>query len=85
MEAISQERYWYARKSTKESNQNDTKLRNISYELCLNECGLTTPETSRLRGNEIEVFKILNAYENIDINNFFSVKEERRTRGHEVT
>jgi hypothetical protein len=25
MEAISQEGYWYARKSTKESNQNDTK------------------------------------------------------------
>ena len=61
------------------------KLRNISYELCLKECGLTTPETSRLRGNEVEVFKILNAYENIDINNCFSVKEERRTRGYEVT
>ena len=29
--------------------------------------------------------KILNGYENIDRNNFFSAKEERRPRGHEVT
>ena len=29
------------------------------------ECGLTTLETRRLRGDEIEVFKILNGYENI--------------------
>ena len=61
------------------------KLRNISYEMLLKECGLTTLETSRLRGDQIEVFKILNGYENIDRNIFFTVKEERRTRGHGVT
>ena len=33
----------------------------------------------------MEVFKILNGYENIDSNIFFSVKDERRTRGHGVT
>ena len=60
------------------------KLRNISYEMRLKECGLTTLETRRLR-DQIEVFKILNGYENIDRNIFFSVKEERRTRGHGVT
>ena len=43
------------------------KLRNISYEICLKECGLTTLETRRLR-DQIEVFKILNGYENIDRN-----------------
>ena len=42
------------------------KLRNISYEMRLKECGLTTLETRRLRGDQIEVFKILNGYENID-------------------
>ena len=47
----------------------------------LKECGLTTLETRRLKGDQTEVFKILNGYENI----FFSVKEERRTRGHGVT
>ena len=43
----------------------------------LKECGLTTLETRRLRGDQIEVFKILNGYENIDRNIFF--------RGHGVT
>ena len=61
------------------------KLRNISYEMRLKECSLTTLETRRLRGDQIEVFKILNGYETIDRNMFFSVKEERRTRGHGVT
>ena len=53
--------------------------------MCLKECGLTTLETRRLRGDQIEVFKILNGYENINRNIFFSSKEERRTRGHGVT
>ena len=60
------------------------KLRNISYEMRLKECGLTTLETRRLRGDQI-VFKILNGYEHIDRNLFFTVKEGRRTRGHGVT
>ena len=50
----------------------------------LKECGLTTLETRRLR-DQIEVFKILNGYENIDRNICFTVNEERRTRGHGVT
>ena len=60
------------------------KLRNISYEMRLKECSLTTLETRRLRGDQIEVFKILNGYVNID-RIFFPGKEERRTRGHGVT
>ena len=61
------------------------KPRVISYEMHLTECGLTTQETTKLRGNQIEVFKILNGYDNIDRNIYFSVKEERMTRGHGVT
>ena len=45
------------------------KLRNISYEMRLKECGLTTLETRRLR-DQIEVFKILNGYKHIDRNMF---------------
>ena len=60
------------------------KLRNISYEMRLKECGLTTLETRILRGDQIEVFKILNGYENID-RNIFSQSRKRRTRGHGVT
>ena len=37
-----------------------------------------------MQGDQIEVFKILNGYENINII-FFSVKEKRRTIGHGIT
>ena len=60
------------------------KLRNISYEMHLKEYGLTMLETRRLTGDQIEVFKILNRYENSNRNICFSVKEERRIRGHGV-
>ena len=42
------------------------------------ECGLTTLETRRLRGDQIEVLKILDGNENIDINIFSrSMKRDR--------
>ena len=61
------------------------ELRDLSYEERLKECGLATLETKRLRGDQIEVFRILNGYENIDRNMFFLLKKDSRTRGHEVT
>ena len=49
------------------------RLRDLRYEERQKECGPTTLETRRLRGgDQIEVFKILNGYENIDSNIFFS-------------
>ena len=51
------------------------KFRNISYEMRLKQCGLTTLEPRRLRRDQTEVFNILNGLENIDINISFSVKE----------
>ena len=43
-------------------------LRDLRYEERLKECGLTTLEMQRLRGDQIKVFTILNGYENIDSN-----------------
>jgi len=58
------------------------ELKDLSYESRLIKCGLTTLETRRLRGDQIEVFKILNGYEDIDRNILFKLKEGSRTRGH---
>ena len=61
------------------------ELRDLSYESRLLQCGLTTLEARRLRGDQIEVFKIVNGYEDVDRNMFFKLKEGSRTRGHKAT
>ena len=50
---------------------------------------MTMLETRRLRGDQIEVFKILNGYENIyslfRIFFFFEIRQSKITRGHNFT
>ena len=41
------------------------EMRDLSYQSRLLQCGLTTLETRRLRGDQIEVFKIVNGYEDV--------------------
>ena len=60
-------------------------LRDLRYEERLKECRMTTLEMQRLRGDQIEVFKILNGYENIDSNILFEIKESKITRGHKTS
>ena len=38
----------------------------------------------RLRGDQIDVFKIVNGYEDVDRNMFLKLKEGSRTRGHKA-
>ena len=40
---------------------------------------------AKIKWDQIEVFKILNGYENIDCNLFFEIKESKITRGHNFT
>ena len=47
-------------------------LRDLRYEERLKECGLTILDRRRLRGDQIEVFKILTGYGNVDSNICFS-------------
>ena len=60
------------------------ELRDLSYESRLFQCGLTTLQTRRLRGDQIKVFKIVNDYEDVDMIMFFKLKEGSRTRGHKA-
>ena len=60
------------------------ELRDLTYESRLLQCGLTKLENRRLRGDQIEVFKIVNGYEDVDRNMFFKLKEGSITRGHKA-
>ena len=40
---------------------------------------------AKIKGDQIEVFNILNGYGNIDSNLFFEIKESKITRGHNFT
>ena len=44
------------------------------------------PRNTKIKGDQIEVFNILNGYENIDSNIFFlEINESKITRGHNYT
>ena len=47
------------------------ELRTLSYEVRVQQCKLTTLETRRVRGDQIEVFKITHGIEGLDSGMFF--------------
>ena len=73
-----------ARKIQRRATKIIPELRHLIYESCLLQCGLTTLETRRLRGDQIEVFKIVNYYQDVGRNMFFKLEESSRTRGHKA-
>ena len=62
----------------------ELRVLRLSCESRLLQYSLTALETRRLRGDQIEVFKIVNGYEDVDRNMFFKLKEGSRTRGHKA-
>ena len=58
---------------------------NLPYKERLKELKLTTLEDRRIRGDLIEVFKIVNGLEGLNYEQFFSVRRYRGLRGHPFT
>jgi ribonucleases P/MRP protein subunit RPP40 len=56
--------------------------KNLSYENRLHLTGLITLEKRRVRGDLIQVFKMIKGIDNIDYNKFFEISKSHRTRGH---
>ena len=60
-----------------------SEISQFSYEERLPQCRLTILETRRIRGDQIEVFKIMHGYEVLNkYICFFRIKNDSRTRGH---
>ena len=57
-------------------------LHNLSYAERLKECNLLSLEKRRLRGDLIEVFKLLKGLDKVDYRKFFQLNIGSRTRGH---
>ena len=51
-------------------------LKQLPYEDRLKQCGLTTLETRRIRGDQMKVFKIMHGYEDVDKEVFFKLKDK---------
>lgn len=58
------------------------ELCNLPYEERLLKLNLTTLENRRVRGDLIEVFKIIHGYENVQANIFFQNRIYQGLRGH---
>ena len=59
------------------------ETRGMGYEEISNFLGMKTLETRRIRGDLIEVFKILKGFDNVEEKRFF-VRAEGCTRGHDL-
>ena len=56
-------------------------IAHLPYEMRCRELGIQTLRDRRVRGDMIEVYKLLNGMENIDYRNFFNLSH-RQSRGH---
>lgn len=60
------------------------ELREFTYKERLQKLGLTTLYQRRLRGDAIEVYKLLTGLEDIDYKQFMQLNERENTRGHHL-
>ena len=57
-------------------------FRNLSYEARLNKTGLISLEQRRVRGDLIQVFKMIKGFDKVNYKEFFEISSSSRTRGH---
>ena len=57
-------------------------ISNLSYEERLRHLGLPTLKYRRDRNDVIQVYKIMNGIDKLDVNTFFKMSTDSRTRGH---
>ena len=50
-----------------------SEISQLSYEERLRQCRLTTPETRRIRGDQIEVFKVMHGFVELNKDTFFRI------------
>ena len=59
-------------------------ISHLSYKDRLKELNLFTLTYRRLRGDLIQVYKIMRGFDKLDFKLFFNLSEETRTRGHRL-
>ena len=59
-------------------------LEHLPYEGRLQQLGLFSLEKRRLRGDVIEVYKIMHGVENVERETFFSLSQNTRIQGHPI-
>jgi len=59
-----------------------SSISELPYEQRLVRLGLTTLELRRIRGDLIQVFKIVHGFDKLVFNDFFTLSHNTRTRGH---
>ena len=57
-------------------------FRNLSYKDRLDELDLLTLEDRYIRGDLIQVFKLIKGIDKLDYNKFFQLADNSKTRGH---
>ena len=82
MESLSQKSYRGNRKGSKKSDKLIEGYHNMSYEDRLKNTGLILVRKQRVRGDLIQVFKILKGFDKIDYRLFFELVRGGKTRGH---
>jgi len=66
-----------------DSDSGSSNDRGLTYRERLKKLGLTTPETRRLCGDMIEVFKIFKSFDDVKVTDFFTLSSTG-LRGHEL-